>query len=106
MAQILYPIVCNNDQALDAIKKNIFKWLGKGINMHFLYSNHLNSCMNPAFNTVSQGLHPSMKFIFIAPDLELDLNALVQVFNQQFPPEDEDLEAPNGERWFPLCGSV
>ena len=75
IVQILYAIVCNNDQVLDTIENNIFEWLGKGIKVDFLYSHHLNSCMNPVFNTVCQGLHPSIKFIFIAPDLELDVNA-------------------------------
>ena len=99
MAQIRYPIVCNDDHALEIIEPTIFGWLEKGVAVHFMYSDH--SCSSSNFNLVSEGRHPTVKIIFIPPELELDVNALVAVFNHHYPPEDD--ETPMGDRRCPLC---
>ena len=99
MANINYPIVCNDENVLEIIEPTIFGWLKKGVAVHFMYSDH--SCSDSKFHLVSEGHHPSVKIIFIPPALEQDVNALVAVFNKHYPPEDD--ETPVGDRRCPLC---
>ena len=99
MAQLRYSIVCNDDNALEIIEPTIFGWNKTGVTIHFMYLDHF--CSSSKFNHVSEGWHPSVKIIFIPPELELDVNTLVAVFNHYYPPVGD--ETPMGDRWCPLC---
>ena len=78
MSDIVYPIECFNDQQLEATENRIFDWLATGICVHFLYHDHQLSCTHEGFYRVTTGLHPSMRFIFINPALEMDVNVFLQ----------------------------
>ena len=110
MSDIVYPIECFNDQQLEATENRIFDWLATGIRVHFLYHDHQLSCTQEGFYKGATGLHPSMRFIFITPALEMDVNALVAVFNLNYPPQDGDEYADRptsvGDRRCPLCGHI
>ena len=109
MVAVEYPIECYNDKGLDPIQDKIFDWLKHSIKVHFLFKQHQNNCIAPSFNLVSNGDHPSMKIIYITPNLEHDVITLVEVFNLNYwPPnyphkgDEVDPETPPSNRRFPL----
>ena len=89
----------------------MFDWLGESTRVHFIYEDHILKCTDPGLPLVSFGDHPTIKIIFINQDMELNVNALVAVFNANNPEQediDDDGDGPTtvGDRRCPLCGQI
>ena len=111
MKSITYPIICVNVSHIEATTDQVFEWLGESIWVHFIYEDHILKCTDPGFPMVSFGDHPTIKIIFINQDMEVNVNALVAVFNANNPEQediDDDGDGPTavGDRRYPFCGQI
>ena len=110
MESITYPIRCVNKYHVEATTDQVFEWLVERTRVHFIYEDHILKCTDPGFPMMSFGDHPTIKFIFINKDIELSVNALVAVFNANFP-EQEHIDNNGGPTAVgdcrcPLCGQI
>ena len=97
------PMICTTRESLNHLKQNINDWLDDGVKVHFLLNTHISARCDPNFDVLRNGLHPSIKLIFISPHLENEANELIENYDENHPNQDEEATAP-GDRTCPACG--
>ena len=97
------PMICTTAKSLNQLKKKINDWLDEGVKVHFLLNAHMSAGCDPKFDILRNGVHPSIKIIFIAPHLENHANELIETYNENHQDQDEEATAP-GDRTCPACG--
>ena len=111
MESINYPVRVVNDYHIEETTDLVFQWLDYFTRVHFIYEDYILKCTHPRFPMVAFGEHPTVKIIFINEEVELNVNALVAVYNANCPEEeqtDDDGDGPTqvGDRRCPLCGEI
>ena len=105
MANMEYPIVCYTEDDIKNIQNTIYDWMRLKIKVHFLLKRATNdACCLKCYEAV-QGCNPKVKVILITPELDIEANALVQVFYQGSPQLRFCEQSVVGDRSCPFCGT-
>ena len=97
-------LICTTAESLNQLKTNIHNWLNEGVKVHFLLNSHMSALCVPNFSILQNGMHPSIKLIFISPHLENQANEIVEVYDEAHPNQDAEAMEP-GDRKCPACGA-
>ena len=95
-------MILNTQADLKKYKSDIFDMYNEGFKVHFIIKDHI--CPKESnLNMIINGEVPSLKVIFIDPKLQLDVFALVKMFDTNIPVEHENDRTPSDTIVCPAC---
>ena len=100
-----YPIVCYTKDDIKNRQSAFYDWMLLKIKVHFLFIPATNdACCIKCYEAI-RGRDPKVKIILIAPELDMEVNALAHVFYNELPQLHFCDQAAVGDRSCPFCGT-